>query len=66
MLSGSMTYRRGGIAAAPRQDGSTSDEQIARADQPTTESCEDAQHEKRLGQGCAGYMASLARLGSDL
>jgi hypothetical protein len=42
MLSGSMTYRRIGIAAAPCQDGSTIDDEIARANQPTTESREDA------------------------
>jgi hypothetical protein len=62
MLSGGMTNGSIGISALPSQDGSTIDDEVACANQPTANGRQHTQHEKRLWQRRSGEAGTLALL----
>jgi hypothetical protein len=58
MVSRRVTQGGIGIGAAPRQDGSTINDQIAGADQSATHGAPDREHKEGLKEwGCTGYLA---------
>ena len=57
-----MADGRIGIAAAPGQDGSTIDDQIAGPDQPTTDGRQHGEDEERLGSGAPALVSAFPLL----